>query len=216
MPSLHYNPGAANLAPHVLLHEIGLPFETVLVDRATNAHKTPAYLRLNPNGLIPVWVDGELVLYETAAILLHLADTHPAAGLAPALGTAQRAHYYKWMAWLTNTLQATLIHYFYPERQVAEGDAEGAAQVKLRAMRRVHGLLEQVEAQLGAHGGPWLLGEPYTAVDPFLWMLTRWTRNFSERPARSFALIAAFQARMLERPAVQKAIAAEGLLAPHA
>lgn len=222
MITLHYNPGAASLAPHVLLRELGTPFELALVDRVANAHKAPAYLRLNPNGLIPVLVDhraafgGELVLYETAAILLHLADTHPAAGLAPAPGTAERAHFYKWMVWLTNTLQATLIHYFYPERMVADGNADGAAQVKARAMARVGSLLEQLDAQLAAHGQPWLLGERYSAVDPMAWMLTRWTRNFAERPARSFANVAAYQQRMLARPAVQATIAAEGLQAPHA
>lgn len=222
---LHYNPGAASLAPHVLLHEMGAPFELALVDRSVAAQKSPAYLALNPNGLIPVLTDDELVLYETAAILLHLADKPQVQGqpatalappLAPPLGSAERAHYYKWMAWLTNTLQAMLIHYFYPERMVAEGNTEGAAQVKARAMARVHGLLEQLDAQLASHGGPWLLGTQYRAVDPFAWMLTRWTRNFAERPARSFVHIAAFQQRMLERPAVQAAIRAEGLQAPHA
>jgi glutathione S-transferase len=221
MITLHYTPGSANLAPHVLLHELGTPFDLALVDREAQAHKAPAYLRLNPNGLIPVLVDrrpafgGELVLYETVAILLHLADTHPAAGLAPALGTAERAHFTKWLVWLTNTLQATLIHYFYPERMVAEGNAEGALQVKARAMARVGSLLEQLDAQLASHGQPWLLGERYSAADPMAWMLTRWTRNFAERPARSFAHIAAYQQRMLARPAVQAAIAAEGLQAPH-
>ena len=64
----------------------GTPFELVLVDRTVNAHKAPGYLRLNPNGLIPgALTDGDLVLYETAAITLHLCDTHPQAGLAPAL-----------------------------------------------------------------------------------------------------------------------------------
>lgn len=216
MITLHYNPGAASLAAHVLLREAGARFELALVDRTVAAHKSPAFLALNPNGLIPVLTDGELVLYESAAILLHLADTHPAAALAPDLGTPERAHYYKWMAWMTNTLQAMLIHYFYPERLVAEGNAAGAAQVKARAMARVHELLAQLDAQLASHGGPWLLGERYRAVDPFAWMLTRWTRNFSERPARSFPHIAAYQARMLARPAVQAAIAAEGLQAPHA
>lgn len=222
MITLHFNPGAASLAPHVLLRELGAPFDLALVDRESNAHKSPAYLKLNPNGLIPVLVDrrpafgGELVLYETAAILLHLADTHAAAGLAPAPGTAERAHFYKWMVWLTNTLQPMLIHYFYAERMVAEGDAGAAAQVKARAMARVGALLEQIDAQLAAHGQPWLLGERYSAVDPMAWMLTRWTRNFAERPARSFANVAAYQQRMLARPGVQAAIAAEGLQAPHA
>jgi glutathione S-transferase len=158
---LHYNPGAASLAPHVLLHEMGAPFELALVDRTVAAHKSPAYLALNPNGLIPVLTDGGLVLYETAAILLHLADKSLQQGPAGAARPRLWLHRWaapsvrtstKWMAWLTNTLQAMLIHYFYPERMVAEGNAEGALQVKARAMARVHGLLEQLDAQLAAHG----------------------------------------------------------------
>src|SRR5512142_475294 len=116
MVQLHYHPGNASFAPHVLLEELGEEFELRYVDRAKSAQKSPAYLRLNPNGLIPVYVDGDLVLYETAAICLHLADTHPRAGLAPAVGTAERAHLTKWLMWLTNTLQPTLMVYFYPER----------------------------------------------------------------------------------------------------
>ena len=99
MITLHYHPGNASFTPHVLLHEIGAPFELQLVDRAQGAHKSPAYLALNPNGLIPVLVDGDLVLYETAAIALHLCDTHPAAELAPALGTADRAPLHKGKGW---------------------------------------------------------------------------------------------------------------------
>ena len=84
------------MVAHILLEELGVPYRRVPVDRAGGEHKSAAYLRLNPNGLIPVSVDGDLVLYETAAIVLHLADTHPAAGLAPALGTVEGAHFYKW------------------------------------------------------------------------------------------------------------------------
>ena len=120
MIQLHYYPGNASLIPHILLEELGLPFELQYVDRAQSAQKSPAYLKLNPNGLIPVLADGPLVLYETAAICLHLADTHPAARLAPPTGTPQRAHFYQWLVWLTNTLQATLIIYFYPERWADE------------------------------------------------------------------------------------------------
>ena len=104
MIELHYFPSNASFAPHILLEEMGVPFTLRVVDRANNEHKSPAYLKLNPNGLIPTLVDGDLVLYETAAILMHLADCHP--GFAPAPGTAARAEYYKWMVWLTNTLQA--------------------------------------------------------------------------------------------------------------
>mgnify|MGYP000632612495 CR=1 FL=1 len=137
MRQLHYYPSTASMAPHIVLHEIGTPFELVLVDRVQDAHKSPAYLRLNPNGRIPVFVDGDLVLYETAAICLHLCDTHATSGFMPALGTPERAHAYKWLVWLTNTVQATLIHYFYPERMVNAGDAAAAAQVKAAAEARV-------------------------------------------------------------------------------
>jgi glutathione S-transferase len=66
MIRLHYYPGNASFTPHVLLHELGVPFERVLVDRNQGAHKSPAYLKLNPNGLIPVLEDDGLVLYERA------------------------------------------------------------------------------------------------------------------------------------------------------
>ena len=71
MLQLHYFPSNASITPHILLEEMGLPYELKLVDRANNAQKSPEYLKLNPNGLIPVLVDGDLVLYETAAICMH-------------------------------------------------------------------------------------------------------------------------------------------------
>ena len=214
MIQLHYFPGNASMAPHMVLVEIGVPFELKYVDRTAGAHKAAEYLKLNPNGLIPVLVDGDLVLYETAAILMHLADTHPRAGLAPALGTAERAQLYKWLAWMTNTVQASLILYFYPERWVDDGNAAGAAQVKARAEAKVGGLLDQMDAQLAAHGRDWFLGERFSVLDPFALMLSRWTRGFA-RPARSLPHLGPYLQRMLARPAVQRAIATEGLAQPY-
>jgi glutathione S-transferase len=209
MITLHYYPGNASLTPHVLLHEIGVPFELCFVDRKNDAHKSPAYLKLNPNGQIPVLVDGELVLYETAAIALHLADTHPAAGLAPPLGTAERAHFYKWLFWLSNTLQATLMHYFYPERMVDEGNADGAAQVKAHAEQKVGTCLEQIDVQLASHGSEWLLGGAHSAVDVFAFMLCSWTMGFSSKTARDYPHIKPYLHRVVARPAVQRALQAE-------
>lgn len=215
MITLHYYPSNASFAPHVLLHEIGVPFSLQRVDRAHNEHKSPAFLALNPNGLIPVLADGELVLYETAAILLHLADTHPAAQLAPAMGSAERAHFYKWMVWLSNTMQATLLHYFYPGRLVDAGNGSGAAQVEAHAELKVGDCLQQLDAQLARHGGPWLLGGAYSAADPLALMLCRWTRGFQRSsPARAYPHIGPYLQRMLARPAVQRAVATEQLPQP--
>jgi glutathione S-transferase len=211
MLQLHYYPGNASLAPHILLEELGVPYELVFVDRTAGAHKSPAYLRLNPNGLIPVLIDGALVLYEAAAICLHLVDSHPRAGLAPELGGAERAHFYKWLVWLTNTLQASLIVYFYPERWA--DDAEAIAQVKAHAEAKIGAMLDQLDAELARHGGAWLLGERYSAADAYAFMLCRWTRGFA-RAARSLPRIGAYLERMLARPSLQRAIEQEGIGAP--
>ncbi|MBW6493799.1 MAG: glutathione S-transferase family protein [Burkholderiaceae bacterium] len=214
MIELYYFPGNASFTPHVLLRELDIPFALRLVDRGGGEHKQAAYLKLNPNGAIPVLVDGELVLYETAAICLHLADTHPASRLMPPLGTVERAQAYKWLIWATNTLQATLMHYFYPERLVDAGNAEGASQVKAHAEARVGELLAQIDQELASRDARWFLGEQYSVIDPYLFMLCRWTRVFSFRPARDYPNIAPYLARVLERPAVQHTLAAEGINAP--
>lgn len=207
MLQLHYHPSDASLMPHIFLEELGVPFELKLVDRALNAQKSPEYLKLNPNGLIPVLVDGELVVYETPAILLHLADTHPQAGLVPALGTPERAHGYKWLVWLSNSLQATLVQYFYAERYVPDA---GLADFQTRTEARIAPLLDQLEAQLQNGGGPWLLGAHYSAADCMAFVLCCWTRNL-QRPAGSRPAIGAYLARMRQRLAVQRAVATEQL-----
>lgn len=210
---LHYYPSNASFTPHALLRELGLPFTLQKVDRANQAHKSPGYLKLNPNGLIPVLVDGGQVLYETAAIVLHLVDKVPAAGLSPAAGTAERSEFYKWLVWLSATLQAQMPIYFYSDRYVAPGNTAGAAEVKAQAEARIEGLIDQIEAQLAGHGGPWILGERFSAVDLYAFMLCRWTRGM-QRPARTLPRVGAFLARVLERPAIQATIAAEELPQP--
>ena len=211
MIELHYYPGNASMAPHLLLEEIGVPFELRLVDRAQDAHKSPAYLRLNPNGLIPVLVDGDLVLYESVAICLHLVDTHPGRSLAPAVGTPARAHFYKWLVWLASTMQPALVLYFYPERWA--DSEEGAAHINAQAEARVAAMLDQLDAQLARHGGPWLLGDTFSAVDLVALLQCRWTRAFA-RPARDLPHVGPYLRRLLARPPVQRVFAREGLLQP--
>ena len=214
MIQLHYYPSTASMIPHILLEELGVPYEHVVVDRTAGAHKAPAYLRLNPNGLIPVLTDGDLVLYETAAIALHLCDTHPQAALAPPLGTTQRAHFYKWLMWLTNTLQSALIIYFYGERWMNEGNAAGAAELKANAQQKIGGMLDQLDAQLASHGGPWFMGAEHSALDAYVFTLCRWTRNFSAAPARERPYLGPYLQRVLARPAVQRVMANEKLAPP--
>jgi glutathione S-transferase len=211
MTVLHYFPGNASLAPHMLLEELGVPYTLQFVDRARNAQNSPEYLRLNPNGKIPVLVQDALVLYETAAIVLHLVDTHPQAGLAPAIGSTERAIFYKWLMWLSNTLQAEMPLYFYSDRWA--DDAAAAAQLKAHAQARIAGMVDQLDAELARHGGPWFLGDRFSALDPYVLMLCRWTRGM-ERPARTLPHLAPYLQRVLARPAVARTLAQEGIGAP--
>jgi len=210
MPTLYYYPGNASMAPHMVLEEIGAPYELSLVDRTKQAHKDPEYLRLNPNGLIPVFIDGDLVLFESAAICLHLADRNPAAKLAPELGTAERAQFYKWLIHLTNTVQAELITYFYPER--VTDSAATAAEVKRHAERRVGEMFDRIEVALAADG-PYLLGARFSAADLYLLMLARWSRGMAN-PARDRKAIRRLLDRLIERPAVQRVFTKEEIAAP--
>jgi len=219
MLQLHYFPSNASISPHILLEEMGLPYELTLVDRANNAHKSPEYLKLNPNGLIPVLVDGDLVLYETAAICLYLSDAHPEMGLAPPVGTAERAQFYKWLMWLTNTLQPAIIMYFYTDRYTLSTDAEVIAQIKAKTQERIGAMLKQLDDHLAANAGPWMLGQQFSILDIYTFMLGRWTRVFEGAPpatqaAKTWPHLGPFMHRMLARPAVQRVVVQEGLLEP--
>lgn len=218
MIRLHFCPSTAAMVPHILLEELGVPYQRVLIDRDNGALDAPAYRALNPNGLIPVLEDGPLVLYETAAIALHLADTHPDAQLMPELGTPERAQAYKWLMWLTNTLQATLIVYFYPYRWVREAGSATEAEVKATAKQRVGAQLDQLDAELARHGGPWFLGERHSLLDAYVFTLCRWTRHFSPdstvRPARERPHLGPYLQRVLARPALQRVMHNEGLAEP--
>ena len=209
MYALYYYPGNASLLPHMALREAGAEFELRLVDRTQDAQKSADYLRLNPNGRIPVLVDGELVLFETAAITLHIADRHPDAGLAPPVGTPERAQFYKWMVHLTNTPQVEYRAWFYPWELVA--DRAKADTVKEAAGERLGRMFTLIADQLG--DGPWLLGSRFSAADLFLLMLVRWGRTLPN-PPRDLPPLAAHAGRVLARPAVQAAFAAELLGEP--
>jgi glutathione S-transferase len=208
---LHYYPGNASLTPHVVLEELGIPYELALIDRMVNAHKSPEYLALNPAGRIPVLVDGDLVVFETAAIVLHLLDAHDASHvLAPAIRTPERARFYQFLMYLTNTLQAEMHPFFYPDQHTS--DAAGVPHVEAKAEARATEMFALLEAELAARG-PFLLGERYSALDPYLAMLVRWGRFFAH-PPRELPCVGRLAHAVGERPAFRRAMAQEGLSEP--
>jgi glutathione S-transferase len=210
MYQLHYFPSNANAAPHMVLEELGQKYELVLVDRAKNAQKSKEYLKINPNGRIPALVDDGLVLFEAAAIVLHLVDRHPEGGLAPEVGTVERARFYQWMTFLTNSLQEELMIWQYPDRLTGT-DIAATEIVKQGAEKRAGAYLDVVERHLSANG-PLFLGETLSAADFYLVMLARWARSMSN-PPRSRPGIAKLLDMVTALPAVRRAYASEGVVA---
>ena len=98
MYRLYGKPFTMSMVPEGTLDEIGVPFETVTLPDGRSTD--PAYLELRPDGLVPTFVDGDLVVYEGSAIAMHLADRHKEAGLAPLPGSRERAWWYQWMVCL--------------------------------------------------------------------------------------------------------------------
>ena len=207
MYELFYYPNNASLAPHYVLEEIGAPFVLRLVDRTTNAQKDPDYMQRNPMGRIPTLVDGEFVLFESAAICLHLADRHPQARLAPAVGSDARARLYQWLMFLTNTIQPDFMTFYYADQRTT--DPRGAPAVKASAEQRLDAAYRVVDDHL-ARGGPYLLGEAISVADLFLLMVVGWGRAQTNPPWR-LANVRRCAELLLRRPAVQRAHASEGI-----
>jgi glutathione S-transferase len=208
MYQLHYFPANANAAPHMLLEEIGIKYDLVLVDRTKDAQKSGEYLKINPNGRIPTLVDGNLIVSEAAAIVLHLVDQHSDAGLAPQVGTPERAKFYQWLTFMTNSLQEELMVWQYPDR-LAGSDASAADVVKHGAEARANRFLDVIEDHLGANG-PLFLGYRLSALDFYLVMLSRWARPMA-RPPRSRSNIAKLLDMMTALPSVRRAYEREGI-----
>jgi glutathione S-transferase len=207
MYQLHYFPANANAAPHMLLEEIGIRYDLVLVDRARNAQNSRDYLKINPNGRIPTLVDGDLVVSEAAAIVLHLVDQHADTGLAPQVGTPERAKFYQWLTFLTNSLQEELMIWQYPDR-LAGSDASAADVVKRGAEARANTFLDVIEDHLAANG-PLFPGNRLSAIDFYLVMLSRWARPMA-RPPRSRSNIAKLR-QVTALPSVRRAYEREGI-----
>jgi glutathione S-transferase len=201
---LHWAPGTAAMAPHAVLAELGVPYELALVERDEQGRPPAPYLALNPWGRIPTLEDGELVLTESAAICLHLAERFPEARLAPPPGSDARSELYRWLLWLSNTVQMTLMRHFYPERYGGEG-------VEAAANRDLAEHFDLVERHL--EGRDWLVGAERTVADFFLFMLTRWGRHLEPAAWDRQALRSHFR-RCLELDGPRRVFEEQGLPLP--
>lgn len=206
MYSLYYAPGAASMVVHWLLIELGVPHELRLVDTQSGQQKSPEYLRLNPNGVVPTLIDDGVARFECSALTMLLADRHPHAGLAPAPDSPLRPDYLQWMFHLANAVQPLFRIWWYPHEPAGAGNAE---LVRECVRPRIEAAWDRLDAHLGAHG-PYLLGDHVSAADFYLAMLMRWSRNMPQQ-ATTWPHLAALAQRMKMRPSFATLYEREGL-----
>ena len=192
---LYYAPGTASMCVHWMLLELGLPFETRLVDFETGAQRTPDYLSLNPAGRVPTLVVDGVPYSESAALLMLLAERHPEKGFAPVPGAPERAEWLQQMIFLANTVLPAMRDWFYAD---TDGDPAGAEAVRGLARRRIEGAWERLDGVL-ADGRVFLVGPRLGTVDFLGLMLMRWSRNMP-RPATTWPHIARYVERLRNLP----------------
>ena len=207
MYTLYYSPGTASMCVHQALIEANAPYRLVLVDLQAGHQRDPAYLRLNPGGVVPTLLIDGAPLTESAALLMAIATRHPQAGLAPPESSASRAAWYQLIVYLANTLQPAFRLWFYPADISDQADMR--AILKAATCRKIESVWARIDAHLLAHG-PYLLGAEFSAADLILIMLMRWSRNMP-RPATEGTALHQYAARLKARPSWQKLYALEGL-----
>jgi len=165
---LYGRANAGSLAVQIVLEEIGAPYELIWVGR--EPAEVEAFRRINPAGKVPALVlpDGTPVS-ESAAILIHLTNAHPTAGLAPVAGSTAHARFLQWMLFLSSNMYEAALRYYYSERYSTAGTAT-AAEIKAQAQSDYGRHLELIHGALS----PYVLGERLTAVDAYLHMIASW------------------------------------------
>jgi glutathione S-transferase len=198
---LYYFAGACSLAPHVVLEWTGAPHEAVRMTMA--GVKSPEYLALNPNGTVPLLIDGDFTLTQNVAILTYLADRYPEARLLGDGTLRGRAEVMKWLGFLNSDLHPAYKPIFAPSRYLATPELAGAIADAGRA--QVRSLLGRVDRQL--EGRDWLVGQRSVA-DPYLFVMCRWAVRLHVG-LDGFANLSRFAERMYADEAVQRVIHAE-------
>lgn len=204
--TLYYAPGAASFLVHWLLIDLAVPHALHLVDTAAKVQKSPDYLAMNPNGVVPTLVVDGRPHYEAAALAMLLAERHPDAGLAPAFDNPCRADYLQWMFNLANMVQPLFRQWWYPGEPAGEAHADT---LRAHCAPRIEAEWQRIDNHLAANG-PHLLGEGLSVADFYLVMLMRWSRNMP-KPATEWPHLAALAQRLKARPSFKALYEREGL-----
>ena len=198
---LYAFPGACSLSPHIVLRELGLPFELVKVNVKTRTLPDGTdYRKVHPLTYVPLLeLDDGTRITEGPAIVQYLADQKPAAKLVPAAGTLERYRVLEWLNFITSEIHKSFSPLFNPTAD---------AKVKEYTTQNIEKKFDWLNKQLT--GKQYLTGDTFTIADAYLFVVTNWS-NFVGIDLNRWPSLKAFQERVAARPKVREAMEAEGL-----
>jgi glutathione S-transferase len=196
---LYYAPQTRATRPRWMLEEIGAPYELVRLQLSKGEHKKPEYLKVHPHGAVPAFVDGDLTMFESAAICAYLADKFADRGFAPATTSAERGLYYQWLVYSMATMEPPVLKVFLNTRMLPEEKRSAAVAEEGRAQWA--GVARVVEAALT--GKSFLVGDRFTAADVMVGSILGWSGFMGL--LEGFPGLQSYTQRLASRPGFQRA-----------
>lgn len=199
---LYYAPGACSLAPHIVAHELGIPLTLQKVDTKTKQIEGGGdFTAINPKGYVPaLQLDDGSLLTEGPVVSQYLADLKPEAGLAPKNGTLARYRLQEVLGYINSEIHKSYSPLFNP------ATSDELREDRKAYLKKRYALIEQ---RLADHS--FIAGDAFTVADAYLFTVTNWARHV-KLDLSDFPALQAFQQRIAQRPAVQAALKAEGLV----
>lgn len=197
---LFYALGSAAMGVRVILEEIGVSYELIQSTIAMDEPRPPEQVAINPNGWLPVLIWGDNAMYECAAITVFLCDRHPDAKLAPGIDNPERGQYLQTLVYFSNSVQNAFQLDYHPGRFADTAADEPSAQ--RRGIRRLRETWKVIDDQIGEN--EWVLGEHFSAVDIYLFMLTTWLSPTRGHPTTDeFPNVKRVADTIMSRPSIQ-------------
>ena len=198
---LYYAPKTRATRARWMLEEIGAPYELVRIDLSKGEQKKADYLKIHPHGAVPAFSDGDVTIFESAAVCAYLADKFPDKQLAPPVGSAARGPYYQWLVYSMATAEPPAVKVFLNTVMLPEAKRSAAAAEEGRAQwAEVARVLERA-----IDGKRFLLGDQFTAADVMIGSIAGWAGFMGL--LEGFSGLQTYVARLTSRPAYRRAIA---------
>lgn len=207
MYKLFYSPGACSMAVHIVLEELGVPYELVKISVRKGETASAEYREVNPKGRVPALQVGDNVLTEGPAISMFLAAQHPEPSLLPS-DPMERFRCMEWFGWLGTEVHSVAYgQYWRPQRFI--DDPRRHEEVSAKGKANIIDAYNRIEQLLA--GQSFAVGERYTCVDPLLLVFYVWGNLVGLTMTRDFPAWSAHTDRVVQRQAVQRVLRREGL-----